>query len=87
MADKKRNDKNKKTVRDNLKKVQTFDDTLNMIMAQTIACNLEGDGLFGENVNAEDGTKVYRKDKKNKRVQQDAYTVAQNMVDRTQFRY
>ena len=63
--------------RDKKDKIETFDDMLNKIMEDTLSCVQESD----------DDTKIYHSRKTQHRYEQDAYTVAQNMVDRTEFRH
>lgn len=80
MADKKRNNKKGSEKRLSRKPLETFDDTLNLIMAQTIASTIDAQKI-------EEDTQIYYPHQNKKRYQQDAYTVAQNTVDRTEFRY
>ncbi len=88
MADKKRNKKPDKTKKDNLKGITTFDDELNILMSQTIASVVQNETFPRQNnEQSEDGTRIYHSPKSKKRYEEDPYTVAQNMVDRTQFRH
>ena len=69
--------------------VENFDETLDIIMEQTLNSLTENEVYpRGRNNNKNsDGTKIYKTPSKGKRYEQDAYTVAQHMVDRTQFRH
>lgn len=90
MADKKRNKKTDKEKRDNLRGIQTFDDELDVLMSQTISSVVQAETFprgHANNQGSDDGTQIYHSSKSKKRYEQDPYTVAQNMVDRTQFRH
>lgn len=90
MADKKRNKKLESEKRNNLNDIRTFDDELDMLMSQTISSVVKAETFpqgYKNNQKSEDWTKIYHSPKSQKRYEQDPYTVAQNMVDRTQFRY
>ncbi len=90
MADKKRNKKLESEKRNNLNDIRTFDDELDILMSQTISSVVKAETFpqgYKNNQNSEDWTKIYHSPKSKKRYEQDPYTVAQNMVDRTQFRY
>ncbi len=95
MADKKRT-KEKKTDRFAREMAysqvpQTFDDSLDQIMEETLAAVIEAEtypsGRGNNNTDEEDDTQVYFCQRKTERYEQDPYTVAQHMLDRTQFRH
>ena len=73
----------------NMAGVKNFDETLDIIMEQTLDSLVENEVYpRGRNNNKKsDGTKIYKSPQKGNRYQQDPYTVAQHMVDRTQFRH
>lgn len=97
MADKKRNKKEKTSGKKQTYShhYETFDDTLDRIMEETISSVVQREtyprGASSEgDINDED-THIYytprEKYRKTGRYEQSPDTVAQNMVDRTQFRH
>lgn len=97
MADKKRNQNKKQKVDRFAREMaysqvpQTFDDTLDRIMEETISAVVEAEtyprGKGNNNTDEEDDTQVYFCQRNTERYEQDPYTVAQHMLDRTQFRH
>lgn len=71
-----------------MKDPETFEDVVDNIMAQTMASVVEMETYpRGREPEKEDDTQVYYLPKSKKRHEQDPYTVAQHMEDRTVFRY
>ena len=97
MADKKRNKKVGKLPRETVysQVPKTPDEYLDRIMQETLAAVVEKEtfprGRDSAAVEEEDDTQIYytsmEKYKKDGRYEQDPYTVAQHMEDRTQFRH
>lgn len=95
MADKKRakENKTKRFAREMARSQvpQTFDESLDRIMEETLAAVIEAEtypqGRGNNNTDEEDDTQVYFCQRKTERYEQDPYTVAQHMQDRTQFRH
>ena len=97
MADKKRNKKVGKLPRGTVysQVPKTSDEYLDRIMQETLAAVVEKEtyprGRDEDSVSEEDDTQIYytpmEKYKKDGRYEQDPYTVAQHMEDRTQFRH
>ena len=91
MSDKKR-DKNKSILKKDtlkMKNPQNFDDVVDNIFAQTMASVVEMETYHrGRNSEDEtDDTQVYYSPRSKERHEQDPYTVAQHMEDRTVFRH
>lgn len=95
MSERKRNKKAGKLPRETVysQVPQTFDESLDRIMQETLAAVVEKETYpRGRNEEEEeDDTQIYytsmEKYKKDGRYEQDPYTVAQHMEDRTQFRH
>ena len=95
MLERKRNKKAGKLPRETVysQVPQTFDESLDRIMQETLAAVVEKETYpRGRNEEEEeDDTQIYytsmEKYKKDGRYEQDPYTVAQHMEDRTQFRH
>ena len=97
MADKKRNKKEKNTGKKAIysQHYETFDDTLERIMQETISSVVEREtyprGSVQDEDAEDDDTHIYytARDRYQKtgRYEQSPETVAQHMVDRTQFRH
>lgn len=95
MADKKRNRKEKvdRFAREMAysQVSETFDESLDRIMQETLSSVIEAEtyprSRGNNNTEEEDDTQVYYCQRKTERYEQDPYTVAQHMVDRTQFRH
>lgn len=71
-----------------MKHPKTFDDVVDNIFAQTMASVVEMETYpRGKNSEDNDDTQVYYSPRSKKRHEQDPYTVAQHMEDRTVFRH
>lgn len=88
----KKRDKNKSILKKDTLKMsnpQNFDDVVDNIFAQTMASVVEME-TYPRSRNADketDDTQVYYSPRSKKRYEQDPYTVAQHMEDRTVFRH
>ncbi|MBE6886950.1 MAG: hypothetical protein E7484_00860 [Ruminococcaceae bacterium] len=91
MADKKREKKGTLLQKEllKMKHPQNFDDVVDNIIAQTLESIVEAETYpRGKNYHPEnDGTQIYHSQRDRERYEQDPYTVAQHMADRTRFRH
>ncbi|MEG3030226.1 MAG: hypothetical protein RR827_07490 [Oscillospiraceae bacterium] len=95
MPDKKRDKKAnmQKNAHSRMRQPQTFSDNLNMQMEQTIAAVVQAETYpRGQEENStqeqsDEDEEEYNMPRDGKRYTQDAYTVAQNYIDRVEFRH